>query len=336
MTDKQWKILEFTKHPNLKVSSNGEVINAKTGHTLKQHLSGSYYAVCISTSNKGIGSVFNYYVHRLVAKAFLVENTRPNVTVDHINRISTDNRLENLRWATKEEQQKNRAQPTEKVPIPVVQKTLEGKYVKLWSSSLEVATYYGVGKDSIEKAIRGKTKSSCGYKWEYKDKIIKGEVWKQVHTKIGVVFVSSIGRAATNLKKHPTYGSLSAHGYMRFKYTITNNKGRELVHRLVAKAFIPNPNNLPIINHKNGNKVDNRVDNLEWCSQPHNIREAHKLHLIKRTGKPVVRIDLETGERVVYESASEAARQNSIGKFGIGRTCRHEQKTYAGYRWIFD
>jgi HNH endonuclease len=216
---------------------------------------------------------------------------------------------------------------------------LQGEHVKLWCSSVEVAASYGVKKGVIEDAIRSKTKLWHGYKWEYKDAVIEGEVWKQVSVKNNIVLhVSNKGRATRNMRKYPSYGSPSAEGYMRFCYGATkdNNRGRESVHRLVAIAFIPNPNNLPIVNHKNGNKADNSVENLEWCSHPYNTLHAYERSLIRKVGKPVARIDLETGERVVYESAVEAARQNNVkNSDSIGRVCRHQGKTCGGYGWEF-
>ena len=73
----------------------------------------------------------------------------------------------------------------------------------------------------------------------------------------------------------------STNGYV-YVFLCNNGKYRNIrVHRLVAEAFIPNPNNLPQINHKDGNKQNNKVDNLEWCTCQENIRHAIKNNLFK-------------------------------------------------------
>lgn len=70
-------------------------------------------------------------------------------------------------------------------------------------------------------------------------------------------------------------------GYLTVMMSYKNHPFRRYVHRLVAKAFIPNPNNFPQINHKDGNKQNNTVGNLEWCTQKQNNQHAHKIGLCK-------------------------------------------------------
>lgn len=107
------------------------------------------------------------------------------------------------------------------------------------------------------------------------------------------------------------------------------------VHRVIAKTFIPNPNNLRDVNHKNGIKTDNRVENLEWVS--HSDNEIHKVYKLKTPGKllkPMRRVFcLETGK--TYESISAARRELDIKTQHIGEVCQGKISQTCGYHWRY-
>ena len=105
------------------------------------------------------------------------------------------------------------------------------------------------------------------------------------------------------------------------------------IHRLVAEAFIPNPDNLPQVNHKDENKANNTVENLEWCERVYNVNYGTGIERSKekRFGDRFVVINLDTGE--VYKTPKDASRATGIHNDSISRVCKGKSKTAGGYTW---
>lgn len=124
-----------------------------------------------------------------------------------------------------------------------------------------------------------------------------------------------------------------------------NNKTKSFtIHKLVALAFIPNPENLPIINHKDENKQNNHVSNLEWCSHKYNNRynNAHIKKGEKRKGrpnykrrKPILQYTKDNIFIREWESALVASRELNLNSNSIGHCCRNTIKTSGGYIWKY-
>ena len=158
------------------------------------------------------------------------------------------------------------------------------------------------------------------------------EIWKQ--TKYKGYLVSNYGRVKSlgdteNRYKRNTdkilLPSTKDNGYL----FISIEGHYHYIHRLVAETFLPNPNNFPVVNHKNQYKKDNRVENLEWCSQEYNA--AYSI------GRKVKQIDIKTKQIIAnFDSVNQAAKTINGNSSCILNCCKRiKYNTYKGYIWRF-
>lgn len=181
------------------------------------------------------------------------------------------------------------------------------------------------------------------------------EIWKDVVGFEGLYKVSNLGRIL-RLPKNTSrvrYGdifydskilsnnTLDKDGYVKTALRKEKKRYYLRVHRIVAEAFLDNPNNLPVVNHKNGIKNDNRVTNLEWCTIQENTKHAFdELGRVGQNGgtnKPVVMIDKDTNEVLkVFESIKSASDYLGLSNStSVWRALQDEKRTCKGYKWKY-
>ena len=140
-----------------------------------------------------------------------------------------------------------------------------------------------------------------------------------------------------NLKTNRKYkGTIGNNGYLHWQTTKNNKHYDWSIHRLIAIKYIPNPNNYPVINHIDGNKLNNSIDNLEWCTYSDNVKHAYNTKLIKGGAKTVLQIDKNTNKIInIFKSEMEAGRITGINHSAISKVCRGVRKTAGNYKWKY-
>lgn len=183
------------------------------------------------------------------------------------------------------------------------------------------------------------------------------EIWKDIEGYEDRYQVSNFGRVKSLPRTHDisreNNGSFTYHrkekvltpridkyGYLHVNlYDNEQRMKRHPVHRLVAAAFVPNPENLPTVNHKDEDKMNNCEWNLEWMSvsdNNHHGTRGHRAGLANaRKRKAVVQLDMDGREVNRFVSLNEASRVTGISLGAIGKCVKGEHQSAGGYRWRY-
>ena len=178
------------------------------------------------------------------------------------------------------------------------------------------------------------------------------EIWKDISGYEGLYQISNFGRVKSLNYNHTKKEKVLCEKNHKSNYVTVmlckngENKNKS-IHILVASAFIPNPNNYPCVNHIDGNKKNNNVDNLEWCTHKQNVEHAIKTGLanhygmLGRTGaknnlsKKIVQYDLQGDVVNRWDCISDAARFYGIRSGNISNCLTGRKKSYKGYIWRY-
>lgn len=165
------------------------------------------------------------------------------------------------------------------------------------------------------------------------------EIWRDITGYEELYQVSNLGRVKSlgndkNRKEKILKPSKNKCGYLTICLHNDNKIKNFKVHRLVAEAFIPNPENKPEVNHEDGNKENCCVSNLTWATKSENMMHAYKKNLIN-TRKVVLQFDNNNNLVKEWFSIREAERSLKIKHQSICRCCLGKRKTAGGYKWEY-
>jgi len=171
------------------------------------------------------------------------------------------------------------------------------------------------------------------------------EIWK-AHPDIVGIEVSTMGRVrtldrVTSSEKRTRFQkgrilkqSYNGNGYLKVNIPINGKQASKRVNRLVAQTFIHNIDNLPQVNHRDCNRTNNHVENLEWCDNLYNVKYREKYG--KTQSKPLLAINLATLEVSQFQSQSEASRALGVKQGSISMVIKGKQKRSGGYYFVND
>ncbi len=163
------------------------------------------------------------------------------------------------------------------------------------------------------------------------------EIWRDIPRYEGLYKVSSVGNVKSVKTGRLRKIQKDRNGYRNIRLYKDGRYYTEMVHRLVAEAFIPNPKNLPEINHIDEVKWNNRVNNLEWCTRIYNMNYGSVGEKVSLAlSKPVIQLDLKNGVVNRWKGARIAARKLGVSPTGIIKCCNGERKTNHGCKWKYE
>jgi hypothetical protein len=168
----------------------------------------------------------------------------------------------------------------------------------------------------------------------------KKEIWKDIKNYEGLYQISNLGRVRSldrvdlqgrRLKGKVLADYLSGQGYFRVNLWRDGNMEHKLVHRLVAEAFISNPENIPQVNHKDEDKSNNRVDNLEYCTALYNNTYGTRTERAAKSRERPILVTTSSGKHRFFESGEKASKLLGLDRSAVSKCLRGKRKTHHGY-----
>lgn len=278
-----------------------------------------------------IGKQRTMKVHRLVALTWL-SNPENLPEVNHKDKDIYNNRLSNLEWCSRQENQQHAVQHALNMngnPRPIYQMDMAGNILNHWDSAREASQSLKIHDGDIAKVCGGKRNHAGGFKWKYVEENIAETDKKEIPGFPGYYATRNgriTGRNGRTMK--PTMEG----GYYKINMTLSSGRFKASVHRLVALTYIPNPDNKPMVDHISTDTLDNRVENLRWATQKDNMNNIVTLEKLR---KKVYQYNLDGTLVAVYNGQQEAATAYGCHKSNISLYITGKTKC-KDYIWSYD
>jgi hypothetical protein len=338
--DEIWKIVVIDKVVwNYEVSNIGNIRITST-QKLRSLNNNTGYITCSLFYN---GKPYTKQVHRLVAQAFLPPYDDPDKTVvNHKDYNKTNNHVDNLEWVSISENNKHAHQNTNRkiTKIAIIRRDLDGSNPVTYKAVNYARKEFG---SQISTCLSGKAKQAYGYLWEYvvppsrlqPRQNDEEDFTESVQIENHPDFVLYKDGRVYNKKRKQFLTPRKTGSYMS---VVLNNK-HYCIHRLLGIYFVEKPENFTekwIVNHKDGDKTNNRVENLEWMSASANTQHAYNTGLHPNI-RAIVQKDVNGNIIAEYSNAVQVSK--AIGRDVssiILQKCKHPTNSiYGGFKWEF-
>ena len=146
--------------------------------------------------------------------------------------------------------------------------------------------------------------------------------------------VSNLGRVRNMKNGRVLKPKLNKNGYLRHCLSENNKQKFLYLHRIIATAFIDNPEKKPCVNHIDENKTNNDLSNLEWCSvRENNIHGTRIKRAAEKHSKKVIQLDLNDNVLNIFESMTQAEQETGVDASSISKCCNGKLKSAGGFKW---
>ena len=343
----EWRIID--NFPNYSVSNLGNIMNNQTNKPMKLHVKGGYCHVGLTNEihKKTLK------VHRLVGFAF-IENPDNKPEINHKTKNTIDNTIYNLEWMTRKENNQhkcidliyksNKHKPVlrlDKITGEILEKYNSIEDAGIWAFENKLTTNSHNGRNSIGNCLNGLSYSSYNCFWSYEPtQIFDNEEWKEIDLKniFGETcdldkkyFVSNLGRFKNSFGTIMSNYKANDNGYIK----VYVYKKTFFLHRLIALTFFKNLENKEQVNHKDGNKINNCIDNLEFVTNKENQIHKFQNGLGNNFTRKIKQFDLNDTFIKEFKSIVSASKETNINKCCISDVLRNRGKTAGGFIWKY-